>query len=74
MSLPFLKPELYSTQLQYTIYCIASCIDFVKIPQALVYTKFGMTSKASDQMLWVQRMNNVRNAAQEVVLNELIYE
>jgi hypothetical protein len=29
--------------------------------------------KASDQMLWVQRMNNIRNAAQEVVLNELIY-
>jgi hypothetical protein len=30
--------------------------------------------KASDQMLWVQRMNNIRNATQEVVLNELIYE
>jgi hypothetical protein len=32
------------------------------------------TLKASDQMLWVQRMNNIRNAAQEVVLNDLIYE
>jgi hypothetical protein len=30
--------------------------------------------KATDQMLWVQRMNNIRNAAQEIVLNELIYE
>jgi polyhydroxyalkanoate synthesis regulator phasin len=30
--------------------------------------------KASDQMLWVQRMNNIRNAAQEIVLNGLIYE
>jgi hypothetical protein len=30
--------------------------------------------KASDQLLWVQRMNNIRNAAQEVVLNELAYE
>jgi hypothetical protein len=30
--------------------------------------------KTSDQILWVQRMNNIRNAAQEVVLNELIYE
>jgi hypothetical protein len=30
--------------------------------------------KATDQMLWVQRMNNIRNAAQEVVLNDLIYE
>jgi hypothetical protein len=30
--------------------------------------------KATDQMLWVQRMNTIRNAAQEVVLNDLIYE
>jgi hypothetical protein len=30
--------------------------------------------KAADQMLWVQRMSNIRNIAQEVVLNELIYE
>jgi hypothetical protein len=29
--------------------------------------------KATNQMLWVQRMNNIRNVAQEVVLNELIY-
>jgi hypothetical protein len=24
--------------------------------------------------VWIQRMNNIRNAAKEVVLNELIYE
>ena len=29
--------------------------------------------KASDQMLWVQKMNNIRNAAEETVLTELIY-
>ena len=29
--------------------------------------------KANDQMLWVQRMNNIRNRAMEVVNNELIY-
>ena len=29
--------------------------------------------KAEDQMLWVQKMNNLRNAAMEIVLNELIY-
>lgn len=29
--------------------------------------------KAEDQMLWVQRMNNVRNRAMEVVNKELIY-
>ena len=29
--------------------------------------------KASDQMRWVRLMNNIRNAAEEVVLNEIIY-
>ena len=29
--------------------------------------------KAQDQMLWVARMNNVRNAAREIVCEELIY-
>ncbi len=29
--------------------------------------------KAQDQMLWVQRMNNIRDRAMEVVNNELIY-
>ena len=29
--------------------------------------------KAQDQMLWVQRMNNIRERAMEVVNNDLIY-
>lgn len=29
--------------------------------------------KASDQMKWVQMMNNVRSAAEEIVLTELVY-
>ena len=29
--------------------------------------------KASDQMLWVQKMNNIRNRATEIVNSELIY-
>ena len=29
--------------------------------------------KASDQMLWVQSMNSIRNRAEERVLHELIY-
>ena len=29
--------------------------------------------KARDQMAWVQSMNNIRNAAEEIVLKELIY-
>ena len=35
----------------------------------------GITEKlkAQDQMLWVQRMNNIRDRAMEVVNNDLIY-
>ena len=29
--------------------------------------------KASNQMKWVQMMNNIQNAAEETVLAELIY-
>ena len=29
--------------------------------------------KAENQMLWVQRMNNIRSAAMESVANDLIY-
>ena len=29
--------------------------------------------KASDQMKWVQMMNNIRSAAEEIVLTELVY-
>ena len=29
--------------------------------------------KAENQMLWVQRMNNIRNRAREIVDKELIY-
>ena len=37
--------------------------------------KEGVTEglKAKNQMLWVQRMNNVRSVAMEIVSSELIY-
>ena len=37
--------------------------------------KEGVTEqlKADNQMLWVQRMNNIRNRAEEIVNSELIY-
>ena len=37
--------------------------------------KEGVTEaiKAENQMLWVGRMNNIRNAAMEIVSSELIY-
>lgn len=37
--------------------------------------KQGVTEnlKAHDQMAWIGKMNNIKNAAEEIVLNELIY-
>ena len=37
--------------------------------------KEGLTEalKAENQMLWVQKMNNIRSAAMEIVANDLIY-
>lgn len=41
----------------------------------LLAEKEGVTEvlKAENQMLWVQKMNDLRNAAMEIVSNELIY-
>ena len=41
----------------------------------LLAEKEGLTEalKAENQMLWVQKMNNIHNAAMEVVSNDLIY-
>ena len=41
----------------------------------LLAEKEGVTEvlKAENQMLWVQKMNNLRNTAMEFVSNELIY-
>ena len=30
--------------------------------------------KAADPMAWVQRMNNIRNRAEEIILRKLVYE
>ena len=37
--------------------------------------KEGVTEalKAENQMLWVQKMNNIRNTAMEIVSSDLIY-
>ena len=45
----------------------------------LMVTQMAMTAgvteslKASNQMAWVQAMNNIRSAAEETILTELIY-
>lgn len=47
---------------------------FSRLVKQLV-EKEGVTEalKAENQMLWVQKMNNLRNAAMEVVSSDLIY-
>ncbi len=30
--------------------------------------------KANNQMLWVQSMNNIKNCAEEIACNEIIYK
>ena len=53
-------------------------MDGVQVLQRLVKQlseKEGVTEalKSENQMLWVQRMNNIRSAAMESVANDLIY-
>ena len=35
--------------------------------------KVNENMKAENQMLWIQRMNSIRQRAEETVLNDLIY-
>lgn len=48
---------------------------FVKLVKRLAKQE-GVTEqlKAKDQMQWVRKMNNIRNCAEEIVNNEIIYQ
>lgn len=52
-----------------------SANDMLELLVKQMAEKQGVTEqlKASDQMKWVGLMNNIRSAAEEVVLNDLIY-
>ena len=39
----------------------------------LTYEQMYGVEEASDQMTWVQRMNSLRNRAEEIVVNSLVY-
>ena len=43
------------------------------VPQIAVAQGVTEKLKASDQMAWVGLMNNIRQAAEETILNDLIY-
>ena len=48
---------------------------FLELVKQMAAAREGVTEqlKKQDQMLWVQRMNNIRNRAMEIVNHELIY-
>ncbi len=51
----------------------AEAMFFELVKQLAVREGVTEQLKAKDQMLWVQRMNNIRDRAVEVVNNDLIY-
>ena len=52
-----------------------ACIERMDLLTRQMAKQEGVTEKlkAADQMEWVRRMNNIRNCAEEIVLNELVY-
>lgn len=44
------------------------------IDQMKIVERVTEELKAADPMAWVQRMNNIRNRAEEIILRELVYE
>ena len=53
-----------------------SCTERMELLTRQVANREGVTEalKATDQMEWVRRMNNIQNRAEEIVLNELVYD
>ena len=51
------------------------CYERMELLIEQMKDRAGITEKlkATDQMKWVGLMNNVRSAAEEIVLNEIIY-
>ena len=47
-------------------------MDFL-IPAMAKQEGVTETLKASDQMEWVGRMNNIHNRAEEIILNDIVY-
>ena len=52
-----------------------SCVERMELLIRQMADWEGVTEalKVADQMEWVRRMNNIRNRAEEIVLNELVY-
>ena len=52
------------------------CNERIETMVATMKKQQGITEelKAADQLAWVGAMNNIRNAAEEIILRELVYE
>ena len=52
-----------------------ACEERMELLTRQMASQEGMTEvvKAGDQIGWVHRMNSIRNHAEEIVLNELVY-
>ena len=75
------RPVLYSSMLltgrldQHLTAIDKACEEQMELLAKQMSQREGVTEalKATDQMAWVCRMNNIRNRAEEIVLQELIY-
>ena len=52
-----------------------ACVEGIDLLTRQMADQEGVAEalKATDQMEWVRRMNNIQNRAEEIVLNELVY-
>ena len=66
---------LQGTLTQHLINTNAAAMDMLESLVKQMAKGEGVTErlKKQDQMEWVRRMNNIRNRAEEIVRNELIY-
>lgn len=75
------RPVLYTNLLmtghlfQHLAEIDKACKERMELLALQMAKREGVTEelKASDQMEWVRRMNSIRNRAEEIVLQELIY-
>lgn len=54
----------------------AACRERLDVLIPAMAKREGVTEqlKAADQMEWARRMNNIKNRAEEIVLQELVYD
>ena len=75
------RPVLYSDLLlsgklhQHLAEIDKACEDRMELLHRQLASQEGVTEalKATDQMEWVRRMNNIRSRAEEIILHELVY-